>query len=70
MIKKEILAQCVSNDLLQDKIKKKLGFKQKSIDQSFRRSIAKGYLSGEVGNLKVIKIIKSHFKLTNKQLLD
>jgi hypothetical protein len=69
-MKLSILRQCVSNDLLQDEIKKKLGFKQKSIDQSFRRSIAKGYLSGEAGNKEVVKIIAKHLKIKNKDLYD
>ena len=70
MIKKEILVKCVNNNLLHDIIYKKLKYRQKSIDQSFRRSIDKGYLSVKIADPKVIKIVKSHFKLTNKQLLE
>ena len=70
MIKKEILATLVRDRLLLDKIYSKLNIRQETISQSFKRSLQRGKISGKSHNPEVLKIIKKHLNINDKQLLD
>lgn len=70
MIKKEILSQIVRDNVLHDKIFKKLNYRQATISQSFKRSLENNKISGKSHDPEVLKIVKSHLKLTLNQLLD
>ena len=70
MIKKEILASLVRDRLLLDKVYKKLGYRQETLSQSFKRSLERNKISGKSHNPEVLKIVKNHLKITLKELLD
>ena len=70
MIKKEILSQIVRDNLLHDKLFKKLGCRQATISQSFKRSLEQNKISGKSHDPAVLKIVKNHLKITLNQLLD
>jgi hypothetical protein len=70
MIKEHILGQLVRDNLLHDKIFLKLKYRQATISQSFKRSLENKKISGRSHDPDVLRIIKSHLKLTDKQLLD
>ena len=70
MIKKAILVSLVRDNLLQDKVFKKTKIRQATLSQSFKRSLERGKISGKSHDPEVLKIIRTHLKLTEKQLLD
>jgi hypothetical protein len=70
MIKKEILSQIVRDNLLHDKIFRKLKYRQATISQSFKRCLERGKISGRSHDPAVLEIIQRHLKLTPEQLLD
>lgn len=70
MIKREILISLVRDNLLHDKVFRKLGLRQATISQSFKRSLERGKISGKSHDPDVLKIVKTHLKITDKQLLD
>lgn len=70
MIKREYLSSLIRDNLLHDKVFLKLGYRQATIAQSFKRSLERGKISGKSHDPEVLKIIKNHLKLTDKQLLN
>jgi hypothetical protein len=70
MIKKEILMTLVRDRLLLDKIYSKLDIRQETISQSFKRTLEDNKIRGKSHHPEVLKIIRAHLKLTEKQLLD
>jgi len=70
MIKKEILACLVRDNLLHNKVFRKLKYRQATIAQSFKRSLETGKISGRSHDPAVLEIIQRHLKLTLDQLLD
>ncbi len=70
MIKKEILSQIVRDNVLHNKIFRKLKYRQATISQSFKRCLENGKISGRSHDPAVLEIIQRHLKLTPEQLLD
>lgn len=70
MIKKEILSQIVRDNLLHDKIFRRLKYRQATISQSFKRCLDNGKISGRSHDPAVLEIIQKHLKLTLEQILD